>query len=760
MAGPDPQPGRDIAVNTQRTVVVHGHFYQPPRDDPWMERVSREPSAAPWHDWNERIERECYRAVTAARLQDRSGRITEIVNTLEWISFNVGPTLLEWMERHAPATYGRILEADRAALRRSGWGTAIAQPYHHAILPLASPRDRRTEIRWGIADFRRRFRRDPVGMWLPETAVDHATLDDLAAEGIAFTIVGDHQVERVAPGGRPGWVRTSGGRRIALFCYDGPISHDVAFGPLLRDAGAWEQRVMADPAPHVSHPGEARAIHAGEELGNPPLLPPSGVGVTSAGASSDAGAPSDRVEGEGDDATGSGLQGPPAHRELVLMATDGETFGHHHPFGEMALASLLDRLRRNPGVRLEPLAAVLERLPPREELTLRSPSAWSCSHGVERWRSDCGCRMTEGTQQAWRAPLRSAVEGVARALRELYEEEARARGVEDPWSLRDALGEVAGLDAPAWRAAVDGILPPDTSEDDRIRLRELLEMERDVLRSFTSCGWFFDDIGGIEGLQVLRYASRALELAGPEARDRLEPALLRTLATARSNHADRGSGAELYRRDVLPATPAPARVAAGAAALALVDPDSAATPDLPAWDAEVFSGEPRGAPERVRVVHRRTGRGAEYAVEARQPDSGQVVVRVLDARGEVREVRTEDLPEPQRASVARLLRRGLVRSWLSAGDRERLLSGEVSLGRLAADRLCLEMDALAGADRATLLDAIAGLMALAELAQLAEAHVPFDIQTALHRLRGTLERDARRILEPLALVLGFAPEPD
>lgn len=741
-------------MTSQRTVVVHGHFYQPPRDDPWMERVPREPSAAPWHDWNERIERECYRAVTAARLQDRDGRITGILNTLAWISFNVGPTLLEWMERHAPDTYRRVLEGDRAALSRTGWGTAIAQPYHHAILPLASPRDRRTEIRWGVADFRRRFGRDPLGMWLPETAVDHATLDDLAAEGIAFTIVGDHQVERVPRDGRPGWIRTSGGRRIALFCYDGPISHDVAFGPLLRDAGAWEKRVLADPEPQGSPPGAPPGGRRAGTPGNPPNTDQAGSGAPSGGASTDA------AEEAGAQVAGSVKRGPLAHRELVLVATDGETFGHHHPFGEMALASLLHRLHGNPGVRVEPLGAVLERLPPREELDLRSPSAWSCSHGVERWRSDCGCRMTGGTQQAWRAPLRSAVEEVARGLHRLYDEEARSLGVEDPWSLRDSLGEVAGLEAPAWRAAVDGLLPADVPEEGRVRLRELLEMQRDVLRSFTSCGWFFDDLAGIEGLQVLRYVSRALELAGAETRGRLEPSLLRTLASARSNDADRGTGADLYQREVRPGTPAPVRVAAGAAALAKVDPDAPTTPGLPAWEAVVSPAAPGAEPRGVGVVHRRTGRSWQGAVEVEQPDAGRVAVRVLDGGGDGWRLDAPALPEPQGATLARLLRRRLVHRWLSAEDRERLLTGEASLGRLAADRLCLELEALGGADPARLAGAMRELMALAELALLAEAHVPFDIQTALHRLRETLDRPSVQVLEPLALLLGFAPEPD
>ena len=258
-----------------RSVVVHGHFYQPPREDPWLDEVEREPSAAPFHDWNERIEQECYRAVVAARLSEAAGRITRIVNTLTSISFDFGPTLLEWMERSAPATYEAVLEADRLSCERhDGHGNAIAMPYHHSILPLCSRRDKTTEVRWGIADFRRRFQREPEGMWLPETAVDDDTLDVLAAEGIRFTILAPHQVTPLPARGSSGRYRTAGGRTITLFVYDGGISHDIAFGPLLQDARAWTARMA---------PGEAVAGPAG----------------------------------------------------LTLVATDGETYGHHHRFGEI-----------------------------------------------------------------------------------------------------------------------------------------------------------------------------------------------------------------------------------------------------------------------------------------------------------------------------------------------------------------------------------------------------------------------------------------
>src|SRR6266496_1808997 len=409
-----------------RSIVIHGHFYQPPRDDPWLGTLPREASAAPYHDWNERIERESYGPVAAS---------------LASLSFDFGPTLLAWMERYAAETYRAVLTADRAGVAlHAGHGNAIAMPYHHTILPLSPRRDKVTEVRWGIADFRRRFGREPEGMWLPETAVDDETLDVLAAEGIRFTILAPHQVERVPAGGLPGWYRTSGGRRIAVFTYDGAISHDVAFGPLVRDADAWVARLTA------------------------------------------------------------------GSNELVAVATDGETYGHHHKGGDAVLARVLDTLKRRGDVRVENFAGFLARRPPEEEVRLVAPSSWSCPHGVERWRAECGCRAApeRGLHQRWRAPLRAALDWLAAELRAPFERDGRP-------------------------------LPA--------------ELERQLLRMFTSCGWFFDDIAGIESVIVLRSAARAIELAGPEG-PRLEAGLLERLALAPSNDPAVGSGRELYLQRV------------------------------------------------------------------------------------------------------------------------------------------------------------------------------------------------------------------
>jgi alpha-amylase/alpha-mannosidase (GH57 family) len=453
-----------------RSVVVHGHFYQPPREDPWREEVPPEPSAAPFHDWNERIERECYGPLAEAGLFER-------------ISFNFGPTLFEWLERAAPATYAAVLRADRnSRARLGGHGNAIAMPYHHAILPLSSRRDKVTEVRWGKADFRRRFGREPVGMWLPETAVDHETLDVLAQEGIAFTILAPHQVTRRPAGGLPGRYRTAGGRTIALFVYDGPIAHGVAFGPLLSEPETWAHRLLETPA------------------------------------------------------------------ELVSVATDGETYGHHHKTGVQGLARLLDLVGRRDDVRVENFAAFLARRPPQEDVTLVAPSSWSCVHGVERWRSDCGCRMApeQPSQQRWRAPLREALSWLADELHAMFEREGAAL-FHSPWDVRDAYGAVVGADSGARDGFVGSRLRAAGAGhgDAAARAGALLEMERNALRIFTSCAWFFDDLARIEPIQVLRYAARAIELSGPEA-PRLESGLLERLALAPTNDPAVPDGRSLY----------------------------------------------------------------------------------------------------------------------------------------------------------------------------------------------------------------------
>jgi len=468
----------------RRSVVLHGHFYQPPREIPWTDRVPREASAAPYHDWNERVLAECYRPVTEARILGHDGRIRDVLNALEWMSWDAGATLLRWLAREAPATYAAFLEADARSVARTGFGNALAAPYHHVILPLASRRDKVTEVRWGIADFRKRFGRAPQGMWLPETAVDMETLDVLQREGISFTVLAPHQVKAPPSGGLPGRVFLGGGRSIAVFVYDGPLSHGVGFGSLLGDSEKWIGAILERASEADTH--------------------------------------------------------------LVSLATDGETFGHHHSWADMALAATLVGLERRPSVRLESYTSFLARNPPVEDVTLIEPSSWSCLHGVERWRSECGCKAAphEESQQAWRGVLRNALGELADGIHRRYEGESGGY-FGDPWAVRDAYGATLDTTEKARRAFVAGRAARDLSEREIDRALELLEAERDALRMFASCAWFFDDLARLEPLQVLRYAAHALDTLG-EAGGPLEAALRERLAEARSNDPEEGDGRRIW----------------------------------------------------------------------------------------------------------------------------------------------------------------------------------------------------------------------
>ena len=449
-------------------VVIHGHFYQPPRDDPWTDRTRTEPTAAPFDNWNERITAECYAPLAAA-------------GAFAWLSFDLGPTLARWLERERPEVHEGFVRGDRDSRARLGHGNAIAQPYHHIILPLASRREKETEVRWGLRDFERRFGRCAEGLWLPETAVDTPTLEVLAAGGVAFTILAPHQVVEPPPGGL-GRVRLGGGREISVFVYDGRLSHGVAFGELLEGGDAWFE-----------------ALRAAADAG---------VG-------------------------------------LVALATDGETFGHHHRGADRALLGIIARVRRSRRAKLENFASVLARAGETPVVRLREPSSWSCAHGVERWRADCGCKMAphEESRQRWRGPLRTALDGLATGLREAYGSLAPGRLSEPGPAVVDLgafLGTPDGLEAFARAAAAEG-------EGDKALA--LLQIVRDRAAMFTSCAWFFDDVAGIEPTQVLGYAAHALDrlaTLAPERAAALEASFLEALAAAEANDPDVASAADIY----------------------------------------------------------------------------------------------------------------------------------------------------------------------------------------------------------------------
>jgi hypothetical protein len=655
-----------------------------------METVEAQPSAAPFHDWNERITQECYKAVVAARIPGQGGRIADIVNTLDFMSFNFGPTLLEWMQGAAPHTYREILRADaRSVISTGGYGNAIAQAYHHTILPLASRRDKVSEVRWGIADFRKRFGRDPVGMWVPETAVDSMTLDVLAQEGIAFTIVAPHQVRVVPPHGLPGRYRTSGGRSLALFVYDGPLSHGVAFGSLLQDAGVWAEHM-------------AGMAGSGAEI-------PGRVGQSALPAG-----------------------GPAQPARLVSIATDGETYGHHHRFGEMALAAVFNLLRRDPRVKVENFASFLSRNPAGFDVELIEPSSWSCIHGVERWRSECGCRMDPAveTQQEWRVGLRTAMDWLAEQVHRVYESEAPSFFT-DPWAARDRNGP--------WSE-------PETGD---VRALELLEMERQALRLFTSCGWFFDDMARIEPLQILKYAARALELAGP-GKEEIEAGFLQRLSAAFSNEAPPRSGQTIFLEDAKPMVPAHFRVAGGAALWEAIagplyrspvggnsDQDRTDGAEVEAQRPGVAGFEVRGSkPNSFLVTHRRTLRQWEVETRIRRPSSkkGAVGVRLWGDQNEFIPLEFREIPEGFRLPIQ--------------------------------DRLTREIPDLQGAMLAAIEDlekkgagGVGRVRDLADLHMLLGLPIPFDAQTEFLRV---LRCASPRLFQHIVILrepLGFTPTP-
>ncbi|HEY2814486.1 MAG TPA: DUF3536 domain-containing protein [Acidimicrobiales bacterium] len=531
-------------------LVVHGHFYQPPRENPWTEEVAAEPSAAPFHDWNERITAECYRPNGWARVLDERGRVTAIVDNYEHLSYNVGPTLLSWLEAHRPEVYERIIEADRLG------GGAMAQAYNHMILPLANERDVRTQVRWGLADFAHRFGRPARGMWLPETAVNDSVLCALIDEGVEFTILAPTQADGPIADGEPHrWMHPDlSGRSIALVFYDGGISHDLAFGL----SGLSSQELIRR--------------------------------VVSVAAASDG--------------------------SSVCVATDGETFGHHHHFADRALAYAFSHEAGAEGVRVINAAQLVDEVPAVHEVRVRE-SAWSCAHGVRRWLDDCGCHTggSPGWNQAWRAPLREALDLVRDHAADVFERRGR-EALHDPWSARDAY-----IDVLLGRRTIDDFLTEHSWPDaDHVLALTLLEAQRHALLMYTSCGWFFNDLAGIETLQILRYAARAIDLLDEVGEAPDVDHFLDVLSRARSNVESEGDGRAIWRAHVEPSRVDGGRVAAHLALVSLLE-GREPPPALAAFDIEetLTSATGDGPPVvagQVTLVHRRTRRRTTHVYAA------------------------------------------------------------------------------------------------------------------------------------------------
>src|SRR5688500_8492297 len=495
----------------ERFLCIHGHFYQPPRENPWLESVELQDSAAPFHDWNERITSECYGRHTAGRIFDAEGRIDAIVNNYSKISFNLGPTLLTWMKDKMPWVHAAIVEADRQSQERfGGHGSAIAQNYNHMILPLANDRDKETQVLWGVRDFESRFGRKPEGMWLAETAADTPTLEALARHGVKFTILSPFQARAVRKVGEKEWQDANGaqfdptrpylmklpsGVSITLFFYDAPVSQAVAFEKLLDSGEKFAHRI---------------------------------VGAFSEGADRD---------------------------QLVHIATDGESYGHHHRWGEMALAYALKYIEERKLAKLTNYGEYLSKHPPTYEAEIHEGSAWSCSHGVGRWKENCGCNSggRGDWHQNWRTPLRHALDWLRDQITPVFESKGKAF-LKDPWAARD---DYISIILDRSDETVDAVLarhaPHPQAPEDTVAVLKLMELRRHAMLMYTSCGWFFDDLSGIETVQVIQYAGRAIQLAQDVLGENFEEGFLKLLEHAQSNIHEHGNGRSIYNKFVKPA---------------------------------------------------------------------------------------------------------------------------------------------------------------------------------------------------------------
>jgi len=495
----------------ERYICIHGHFYQPPRENAWLEYVELQDSAYPYHDWNERITAECYEPNNTSRILDSNSLISQITNNYARMNFDFGPTLLMWLEEYEPDVYQSIIETDRQSRESfSGHGSALAQAYNHIIIPLANHRDRYSQVLWGIRDFEHRFGRQPEGMWLPETAVDLETLEILAELGIKFTILAPHQAKRVCQIGTDKWedvskgnidttrayiINLPSGRQLNLFFYNGPISRAVAFEDMLNSGENFATSL----------------INAFSE---------------------------DRESSQ-----------------LVHIATDGETYGHHHRFGDMALAFALHHIEANNLAKITNYGEYLEKYPPTHEVEIIEKTSWSCTHGVDRWWSDCGCNSGAHPKwnQAWRTPLRNALDWLRDSLTSRYEEKAR-QYLKDPWAARDDYINVILDRSPSSVARFLGRhATRELSDVERIATLKLLELQRHAMLMYTSCGWFFDDLSGVETVQIIQYAGRVVQLAQGLFGDDTEQRFLELLEKAKSNIPEQGDGRRIYENFVKPA---------------------------------------------------------------------------------------------------------------------------------------------------------------------------------------------------------------
>ena len=504
-------------------LTIHGHFYQPPRENPWLEAIELQESALPCHDWNERVCSECYTPNSVSRVVDSRNKILDIVNNYEKMSFNFGPTLLSWMEIYAPLTYERIIKADIVSVsEHGGHGNAIAQVYNHIIMPLANEHDKETQIKWGIRDFEYRFGRKPEGMWLAETAVDDDTLRLLADNGIKFTVLSPYQALKIRKSGDKDWQDVSWGnidparsykyiiksdskKSINLFFYDGAISRSVAFDELLKDGNKFIRRLKEGVSESRDYP------------------------------------------------------------QLVNIATDGESYGHHTKFGDMALSYVLKIKAESEGFKITNYGEYLEKYESDYEADIKQASSWSCFHGVGRWKEDCGCSTggQPGWNQKWRKPLRESLDFLRDKLAIIFENEGKKYFNADAWDIRNKyIDVVLNRNNAVIKNFQKANFRPDLTETEKVRGMELLEMQRQAMLMYTSCGWFFNEISGIETVQIMKYAARAMQLAANFSNEDIETPFLSILNEAKSNLKEHGTGKTIYEKWVKPSVVSLKEVAA------------------------------------------------------------------------------------------------------------------------------------------------------------------------------------------------------
>lgn len=498
---------------TEKFLTIHGHFYQPPRENPWLEAIELQDSALPFHDWNERICKECYNPNSVSRIVDNKNQILDIVNNYQYMSFNFGPTLLSWMEEFAPLTYERIIKADIDSIsEHSGHGNALAQVYNHMIMPLANAHDKETQVKWGIRDFEYRFGRKPEGIWLAETAVDDATLKVLVDNGIKFTILSPYQALKIRKTGDKEWQDVSWGnidparsykytlkgdskKSIALFFYDGAISKSVAFDELLKDGNRFIKRLKEGISETRNYP------------------------------------------------------------QLINIATDGESYGHHTKFGDMALSYVLKIKAEDEGFKITNYAEYLDKYESDYEVDIKQASSWSCFHGVGRWKEDCGCSTGghPGWNQKWREPLRNALDYLRDELAKVFEAEGPKYFNDNPWTIRNKyIDVILDRNYVTIRKFQKENFKPDLTEEQKVKGMELLEIQRQAMLMYTSCGWFFSEISGIETVQIMKYAARAMQLVARFTNEDFETHFKDILSQAKSNIAEFGTGKDIYERFVKP----------------------------------------------------------------------------------------------------------------------------------------------------------------------------------------------------------------